>query len=353
MKFLTVAFIVGLATTVTALTFPAPGEPVFPADGVEKRGCSEWMPWLSIDPAEIEGRNVWSWCLKFENFTKTTNESKGFIRNTKSALKSSFQSRCLVPVKFVYLTTITKAEHASVIELSRSRTSDMSLRRVTPPQENPFSFDGGDVTIRVTFNDEVIRGKVVSGCMASASSVCNFPIQDFHDSSYLRGLRANHVHECQVWKMFLYPPWSSEGGGPVKELDFSDDDGEALLVLLRIVHLQFTSVPTSFKGSILPLYNIALLCKQRKAYIVWAFGSVTIFRQLAKNLVLKSRIQANGTLESDDSILPGKLVESVQRIREDTLKKLLAVPYAQATKLRDIQPAFAAMSAVGLMSMPP
>lgn len=134
------------------------------------------------------------------------------------------------------------------------------------------------------------------------------------------------MDEYQVWNKFLYPPWSSEGDDPVKELDFSEDDGEALLVLLRIVHFQFAKVPTSFKGSILPLYNIALLCEQydcvhltkfvvqgwcsrlsdtslplyagdtrRKAYIAWAFGSVDIFLGLAKTLVLKCRIQANGT----------------------------------------------------------
>lgn len=138
--------------------------------------------------------------------------------------------------------------------------------------------------------------------------------------------------------MFLYPPWSMEGDGPVRDLDFTEADSEALLILLRIVHFKFCSVPTAFKGSILLLYNLALLFEQydcthlkflahgwykrlydtelpwnagdarRKTYIAWAFGSVRVFRELAKELVLKTRVQANGTLEDDDSILPEKLL---------------------------------------------
>ncbi|KAH6696702.1 hypothetical protein BKA61DRAFT_682913 [Leptodontidium sp. MPI-SDFR-AT-0119] len=209
------------------------------------------------------------------------------------------------------------AEPTSMTEPSSSQTSDrLLLRGGMPTQKNPFNFDGGDITINAIFNGKAMKGKVVSGSMASASS---------------------------VWNKFLYPPWSSEGDDPVKELDFSEDDGEALLVLLRIVHFQFAKVPTSFKGSILPLYNIALLCEQydcvhltkfvvqgwcsrlsdtslplyagdtrRKAYIAWAFGSVDIFLGLAKTLVLKC--------------------QSVQKIRDTTLKKLLAIPYNQATK---------------------
>jgi hypothetical protein len=37
----------------------------------------------------------------------------------------------------------------------------------------------------------------------------------------------------------------------VKELDFSDDDGEALLVLLQIAHLQFRRIPSNLDFPVL------------------------------------------------------------------------------------------------------
>ena len=181
----------------------------------------------------------------------------------------------------------------------------------------------------------------------------------------------------QVWKKFLFPPWAKESDGPVKELDFKEDDGKALLILLRIVHFQFVKIPVAFRASIKPLYNIAILCEQydcvsitkpwskewclrlrdvrlpllagdtrRKAYIAWAFGLPETFRGLAKTLVEKCRVQANGTLEDDEAILPDKLLgmystqdfvgvetmltrlpESIQAIREHTLQKILDIPY--------------------------
>lgn len=57
-------------------------------------------------------------------------------------------------------------------EPSSSQTSDrLLLRGGMPTQKNPFNFDGGDITINAIFNGKAMKGKVVSGSMASASSV--------------------------------------------------------------------------------------------------------------------------------------------------------------------------------------
>ncbi|KAK0119385.1 hypothetical protein ONS95_010837 [Cadophora gregata] len=237
------------------------------------------------------------------------------------------------------------AEHTPhpATDTSSSRTSDISmLRPSSTGPENPFTFEGGDICITVNFHGEEMKGKVISGSMASAS---------------------------QVWKRFLFPPWCKEEDGPVKELDFKEDDGEALLTLLRIVHFQFAKIPTSFEASIKPLYDIAVLCEQydcvsivkpwterwcvslhdkslplfasdtrRKVYIAWAFGMADNFRHTAKTILEKCTAQEKGTLQDDEAILPEKLLESIQSIRENTLTQLLDIPYQHLQRCTKTSP---------------
>ena len=47
---------------------------------------------------------------------------------------------------------------------------------------------------------------------------------------------------------------------PVEEVDFSDDNGEALLILLRIAHLRFHDTPTTLAYQ--TLLQVAVLCDQ-------------------------------------------------------------------------------------------
>ncbi|KAH7411480.1 hypothetical protein BKA64DRAFT_704589 [Cadophora sp. MPI-SDFR-AT-0126] len=222
------------------------------------------------------------------------------------------------------------AEPSQITKPSSSHSSNTSLLRGGPTKpDNPFIFPRGDVSIKVKVDGGIIVGKVVSGAMSLA-----------------------------IWDMFLHPPWHSEDDSPVTNIDFSEDDSDALLILLRIVHFQNKLVPTSFQGSILPLYNLAHLCEEydchhlvwlflngwrkrlldtalplyagdtrRKAYIAWAFGWADIFLDLGLTLVKKGRVQENGTLEDDEGILPDKLLESIQAVRESTLEKLLSIPY--------------------------
>ena len=129
------------------------------------------------------------------------------------------------------------------------------------------------------------------------------------------------------WKKFLYPPWnvlpsSSEDSeptakrrkivAPVDELDFSEDDGDTLLILLKICHLKFIGISTYL--SILQLAQVALLCDRYDCaslvkpwlelwlsidlfldpvvwgdyslFIAWVFGKIDIFNAVAPSLLL-------------------------------------------------------------------
>ena len=118
----------------------------------------------------------------------------------------------------------------------------------------------------------------------------------------------------QVWHKFHTPPWKNSDDPAVTEIDFSEDDGEALLVLLRIVHLQLNEIPNTI--DLMTFYNIAVLCEQydclhiispwvkkwseelesadvtgvdcvpsRKIYIYWVIGNIPAFQKLAASLV--------------------------------------------------------------------
>ena len=85
--------------------------------------------------------------------------------------------------------------------------------------DNPFLLHGGNVQIRVKHSDQQILGVVVSQAMVLASP---------------------------VWKNFVISPGLGE---KVEELDFTDDDGTALLILLRIVHLKFDEIPRRLRDT--------------------------------------------------------------------------------------------------------
>ncbi|XMA18169.1 hypothetical protein WAI453_010960 [Rhynchosporium graminicola] len=58
-----------------------------------------------------------------------------------------------------------------------------------------------------------------------------------------------------------------------------------------------------------------------------------MFGILGKELVMKCKVQRNGTPEDDERILPEGLIEKVAAIRNLTLKKLWAIPYGQINNL--------------------
>ena len=101
----------------------------------------------------------------------------------------------------------------------------------------------------------------------------------------------------------------------MKEVDFRDDDGEALLLLLRIAHHQYNDIPTTLAYK--TLLNVAVLCdcysyvelvepwlsqwlsdEQKSSkeaehenwlFIAWVFGRDKVFSDLAAKMVLRLR----------------------------------------------------------------
>lgn len=88
-----------------------------------------------------------------------------------------------------------------------------------------------------------------------------------------------------VWEKFVYPPWGNpvpqqrtvagaqylvadktttgdnrSNNHPVSDLDFSEDDTQALLFLLRVAHLEFAPLPDDLTG--FQVYQIAILVDQ-------------------------------------------------------------------------------------------
>jgi hypothetical protein len=121
---------------------------------------------------------------------------------------------------------------------------------------NLFSFRHGNVQIKVIHEDELVVGKVSSYCMILASKVWKSlifdPLTKYEEGDEKsRGgkednIEPGSVNETQKSQHFekQSPTDKNEKQGtssrPVKEVDFRDDDGKALLLLLRT-----TSIMTS------------------------------------------------------------------------------------------------------------
>jgi hypothetical protein len=103
--------------------------------------------------------------------------------------------------------------------------------------KSPFTFETGDVRIKVTS-----EGKRIIGSVSSAALILASP----------------------VWNKFIHPPWEEvkdpAASNKEKEIDCSEDNAYALLILLNIAHLRFDLVPNRL--SCVDLYNVAILVDQ-------------------------------------------------------------------------------------------
>lgn len=111
-----------------------------------------------------------------------------------------------------------------------------------------FTFEGGDILISVTYKGEAITGKVFSGAMVMASPVWKY----FIFSPFLQN---NNTAICDEGRAVPKPAFS---GPHVETLDFSEDDGEALLILLRLAHMQFRLIPSTINTTL--FRDVAILC---------------------------------------------------------------------------------------------
>jgi hypothetical protein len=192
----------------------------------------------------------------------------------------------------------------------------------TTPDAESLTFDHCDIHLKVIYKGEAVIAHVSSVAMALASP---------------------------VWKKFVFPPWKPENKAPktrsnpitkkrktadtneseeqcmhnpspVEELDFREDNGEALLILLRIAHLRFHENPITLPYE--TLLNLAILCNQYLCinlvkpwlprwleaeetpsrqlgrvnwlFIAWVFGREKSFNQWAKNLVQEVKTNDDG-----------------------------------------------------------
>ena len=158
-------------------------------------------------------------------------------------------------------------------------------------------------------------------------------IQVMYDGEICAGRESSHAMALgsPVWEKFLFPPWSRskeikdlEGQdvqiSPVQQLNFVEDDGEALLTLLRIAHLQFKDIPVT--PSYDHLLNLATLVEHYRCisiirpwlatwianeetewkapghecwlFIAWALGRHEVFESLALKMVKEVVVDADG-----------------------------------------------------------
>jgi hypothetical protein len=75
-----------------------------------------------------------------------------------------------------------------------------------------FTFTPSDTRLKITYKDAPAYAHVSSHAMALASP---------------------------VWTKFFFPHWRDATASPVEEVDFTEDNAEALLILLCIAHLKF------------------------------------------------------------------------------------------------------------------
>ena len=172
--------------------------------------------------------------------------------------------------------------------------------------------DSGNLRLLITYSNDCIAVGVSSHAMSLASP---------------------------VWNKILHPPFSklpsqekgSDDSGPI---DFSEDNGEALLLLLRIAHLQFNKVPSTLTFE--SILDVAILCDKYDCvglvspwlsswllkeetqsmeqgheewlFIAWVFGKEKTFEKLATKLVKEVQFNDTGDcLTSTGEILPSQM----------------------------------------------
>ncbi|TVY49041.1 hypothetical protein LOCC1_G001343 [Lachnellula occidentalis] len=211
--------------------------------------------------------------------------------------------------------------------------------------QNLFIFKSADVDITVTYKGSILKGRVSSHALCLASP---------------------------AWHKFVYPPWSpiadqKEETGPdlqgdskatIAAIDFKDDNGEALLLLLRVAHLKFADVPS--KLSYEQFLNVAILCDEYDCvnlvkpwlskwfaykhgaenygayqegdylFIAWVFGRQKTFNDLAKMMLLDVRVTEENQSEclthwgaKFSHLIPQGLTENFLKIRSETVTKVL------------------------------
>ncbi|PVH73882.1 hypothetical protein DL98DRAFT_594572 [Cadophora sp. DSE1049] len=274
--------------------------------------------------------------------------SSSLFRSTTTTLSpslfSNLSTQPLATTPSPASSSVQDSENLSV-PMSDPSNSMMSRLGSTQSQDsaNPFIFPIGTVKLLVTYKAKELVGYASADTLVLASP---------------------------VWKNFLFPPWDDDPApvGEVKEkqIDCTEDDGEALLVLLNIVHLNFNAVPSTLEYS--TLLQVAVRVDQYDCikivrpwleswmkhehgeslkpnqegwlFIAWVFEPENIFEKLAKHLVVNSNVTSASMSGSSPpqnlhppngkplaSTMPPGIVESILKCRNKLLGDLLEIPY--------------------------
>ena len=187
---------------------------------------------------------------------------------------------------------------------SADTTKDTSVMAT----EIPFHVDNGDMELVVMIGDKRAILQVSSHALSYASP---------------------------VWAKFINPPFPqivdedatankqmAEDVSIKKQLDFTEDNSSALVILLQIAHLQFAKVPTALITE--DLYEVARLCDMydctklvgpwlsrwlvvhdgtinlylpgKRMFIAWTFGREAAFKTVAKRLVELIELDIEGKI---------------------------------------------------------
>ncbi|CZT51878.1 uncharacterized protein RSE6_13091 [Rhynchosporium secalis] len=167
----------------------------------------------------------------------------------------------------------------------------------------------------------------------------------------IRAIFQGHQVNGKVWKKFIYPPWTTSDSVQPMTIDFTEDDGCALKILLRATHLQSNSVPVTPRVG--TLFQLAMHCEKldclalikprmsgwvpatvdsrfcKWLYIAWAFGDVGLY----KDITLKMAMLYSDTIASsiDGSgikvwgYMPDKSLDLTKQASKCTIKRVLDV----------------------------
>ena len=192
----------------------------------------------------------------------------------------------------------------------------MATTMASSDLRSSFSFGSGDTRLLVSSPDGDITASVSSHAMSLASPVWRkFISPPWRPSQLDKAKKASKSEEDEGVKLSLEPE-------PEEPLDFREDDPDALLLLLRIAHLDFVSVKKRL--SVEELYNLAILCykydcvhlikpwvdewyrdaeflrivgeSSKRLFIAWSFGRIENFSIAASVLLMQGCMDKNGQL---------------------------------------------------------
>ncbi|KUJ06368.1 uncharacterized protein LY89DRAFT_790536 [Mollisia scopiformis] len=235
-----------------------------------------------------------------------------------------------------------------------NNASSTAAASIPAPWDGLFDPDG-DVEITAKYHGATVTGKVSSRIMAFASPIWKKLI--FPDANRVEAaaptLIGEQLENDEVGERALPKP--ALCSIPVKKLDFSDDDGDSLQVILNLAHLRFGKVPTTALPN---LYKFAVLCNKYDCvrliggpwlsawlrlpkspsvgtlFIAWVFGQERKFDSTSSVMIKGIRLDENGNYLAPSGValnwnlLPSKTTcKQIRATRRDTIEKLLKVVY--------------------------